>query len=355
MGYVRGILLLGLLAPFLSAQTKAPVGVILSHPDWPQPRVSDVDSVEHILAAVDAVISGPGKSPRDWDRLRSLFVPDARLIPVRVVRGTPNPHTAPATDLLYFSLDDYVTRVGPQMAAQDFYEKVTHVEVQEYGNIVQVFSTFESRHELADKEPFDRGIDSVQLLKDSGRYWIVDLFYNTRLTDQPIPVRYLPVSGNDTRKVNQNLTGDWVGQLEYRDFQTNERVFLPTWLTMTPSADGHSVTLAYTYDDGPGKVVREESTLMILADAASATLTSSGDHTSETYAVAGLEEFVKSNRGTLTLTGPGRENNKPVDVKMTVTLKRNLFTLVKETRPTGAGEYKFQDGYTFTRASVPKS
>jgi hypothetical protein len=186
MGHLRTVLTLALLSPVVLAQNKPPVGVILSHPDWPQPRVSDVDSVEHILAAVDAVISGPGKTPRDWDRFRSLFVPDARLIPVRIVPGTPNPHTAPATDVLYFSLDDYVTRIGPQMAARDFYEKVTHIEVQEYGNIVQVFSTFESRHELADKEPFDRGIDSVQLLKDSGRYWIVDLFYNTRLTDQAI-------------------------------------------------------------------------------------------------------------------------------------------------------------------------
>src|SRR5262252_429661 len=55
------------------------------------------------------------------------------------------------------------------------------------------------------------------------------------------------------------LLGDWVGQLEYRDFSSNERVFLPTWLRVTPGADGKAVQFAYTYDDGPNKTVHELS------------------------------------------------------------------------------------------------
>ncbi len=47
----------------------------------PEARPADVESIEAILHAVYDVISGDAGEPRDWDRMRSLFVPGARLIP----------------------------------------------------------------------------------------------------------------------------------------------------------------------------------------------------------------------------------------------------------------------------------
>src|ERR1051325_6661987 len=47
---------------------------------------SDVDSIDHIIAAVYDVISGPAGQKREWDRMRSLFVPGARLMPPSPVR-----------------------------------------------------------------------------------------------------------------------------------------------------------------------------------------------------------------------------------------------------------------------------
>lgn len=41
---------------------------------------ADVGSKEAIVAAVYDVISGPVGEARDWDRFRSLFIPEARLI-----------------------------------------------------------------------------------------------------------------------------------------------------------------------------------------------------------------------------------------------------------------------------------
>ena len=152
--------------------------------------------------------------------------------------------------------------------------------------------------------------------------------------------------------LNTNFNGRWVGVLEYRDFQTDEQVFLPTWLTLTPGADGLSVNLGYVYDDGPTKTVRESSTLKFAPDAGKATLGSDRDKTSETYAVEGLADFVKLGRGKLLLTGKGTENDKPVDVRITLTLRRNLYTFRKETRRPGE-EFKFRDAYTFTRAEAP--
>jgi hypothetical protein len=149
---------------------------------------------------------------------------------------------------------------------------------------------------------------------------------------------------------NTNFKGHWVGVLEYRDYQTNQRVFLPTWLTLTPSPDGTSITLSYIYDDGPTKTVRDTSTLTLAPATNKATL--ADDKTSETYDVAGYPEFTKLGRGVLILTGKGTENNKPVDVRITLTLRRNLYTYQKETRLAGE-EFKFRDAYTFTRAEPP--
>jgi hypothetical protein len=169
-------------------------GAITSHPGWPQPRTSDVDSVDHILAALYDVISGPAHQPRDWNRMRSLFVPDARLIPTRIVPGTPDPKTSPATDVVFLTIDDYIARSAPRMEAEGFVEHGVHNEIAQFGNIVSVFSTYESRHSAGDAAPFARGINSIQMLKDGGRYWLVDVYWDSERPGTPIPVKYLPPS-----------------------------------------------------------------------------------------------------------------------------------------------------------------
>ena len=49
-----------------------------------------------------------------------------------------------------------------------------------------------------------------------------------------------------------------------------------------------------------------------------------------------------------TLAGSGKENDKPVEVRITITVERNLYQFKKETRQPGQ-EFAFRDGYTFTR------
>ncbi len=154
------------------------------------------------------------------------------------------------------------------------------------------------------------------------------------------------------KDLNANFVGKWTGQLEYRDFQSNAQTFLPTWLTIVEAPDQKSLQFSYIYDDGPTKTVRELMTVTLDPSTAKITFTSDRDHSSDTYAVQGLDEFAKLGRGTLTLTGPGKENDKPVDVRITLTLRRNLYTFRKETRHQGE-DYKFRDAYTFTRAEPP--
>ena len=214
--YARLLLATLLLTTVSFAQTPPPSGAILSTPNYPQASPADVDSIDHILAALYDVISGPAHQPRNWQRMRSLFVPGARLIPTRAVPGTPDPHTAPATDVLFLTIDDYIARSSSRMETDGFYERATHNETVQYGAIAHIFSTYESRHAPADPTPFARGINSIQLLKDGGRYWIVDVYWDAETPDHPLPARYLPgaLSSTASTSLNQYFTGEWVGQLQ---------------------------------------------------------------------------------------------------------------------------------------------
>src|SRR6476619_4934330 len=66
------------------AQTPSPTPPPTATPSpaaIPPANPADVATMDSIIAAVYDVISGPAKTPRNWDRFRSLFVPGARLIP----------------------------------------------------------------------------------------------------------------------------------------------------------------------------------------------------------------------------------------------------------------------------------
>jgi hypothetical protein len=172
--------------PAAPAPARAPVtGSIAGHSGWPVAKPEDVKSPEDIVNAVYNVISGGKGQARDWDRMRSLFVPDARLIPSRA-------NGAGHSDVVFLTVDGYIERGSGRMMSDGFFERSIHNEMQQFGNIVQVWSTYESRHNADDAAPFARGINSFQLLKDGDRYWVVNIFWDSESPTKPIPAKYLP-------------------------------------------------------------------------------------------------------------------------------------------------------------------
>ena len=115
---------------------------------------ADFGSIDAIITAVYDVISGEAGEERDWNRFRSLFDTEARLIP-----------TAPAQDEAEFSaqmwgVEDYIERAGPSLAASGFFEVESKRVMELFENIAHVFSTYESRR-TPDGEVFMRGINSI--------------------------------------------------------------------------------------------------------------------------------------------------------------------------------------------------
>ena len=148
---------------------------------------SDVASIDAIIAAAYDVISGPTSKKRDWDRERSLFIPGARLIPTAVEAGRNDVDLAP----LVLDVEGYIARVEPLFEKNGFYEREIARRVEHFGQIAHVWSTYESRHDPSDAEPFMRGINSIQLFNDGGRWWTLSIYWQHESARQPLPERYL--------------------------------------------------------------------------------------------------------------------------------------------------------------------
>ena len=150
----------------------------------PSANPADVASVDSIITAVYDVISGPAGKKREWDRMRSLFLPGARLIPTG-----PRPGGTYGSRVL--TVDEYIERSSGFFDKEGFYEKEVARATDQFGQIVHAFSTYESRHAPDEVKPFQRGINSIQLMNDGKRWWIVTIFWQGEDEKTPLPEKYL--------------------------------------------------------------------------------------------------------------------------------------------------------------------
>jgi hypothetical protein len=149
--------------------------------------LADVSSIGGIINAAYEGISGPAGKKRDWDRQRSLFLPGARLIPTAMAAGGKGDDLAPQ----FLDVEGFIARVEPYFQENGFYEKEIARQTEQVGNIAHAWSTYESRHNAGDPEPFMRGINSIQLFHDGTRWWIVNIYWQHESADSPIPAKYL--------------------------------------------------------------------------------------------------------------------------------------------------------------------
>jgi hypothetical protein len=151
---------------------------------------ADVASIDAIITAAYDGISGPAGKKRDWDRERSLYIPGARLIPTAMKAGADqNEDVDLAPHIL--DVDAFIARIEPFFEKSGFYEKEIARRIEQFGQIAHVWSTYESRYNENDPEPFMRGINSIQLFNDGNRWWIVSIYWQQESAEQPIPEKYL--------------------------------------------------------------------------------------------------------------------------------------------------------------------
>jgi hypothetical protein len=160
-------------APLPAQQTAAPAA-----------DPADVASIEAIVTALYDVISGPAERPRDWDRFRSLFLPGARLLYSQTNR-------AGEEQLHPMTVEDFIRIVTPVYArGGGFWERDVAHRIDRFGNVAHVFTSYETRP-AADGPVVARGINSVQLVRHQGRWWVANIAWDTERPGNPIPPEYL--------------------------------------------------------------------------------------------------------------------------------------------------------------------
>jgi hypothetical protein len=155
-------------------------------------------------------------------------------------------------------------------------------------------------------------------------------------------------------ELNHAMSGQWTGVLEYRDYSdpatSTKRVFLPTWLTITPTAAG--LSRHFVYDDGPGKTINETDIVSI--DVANNTYAENdAGKPAQIEHVTGYATL-KTGRGDLVLTGIGIDDDRPTETRTMLIIRRNLISWILEVRPANSTEpFAFRHRFTFTRAQIP--
>lgn len=147
-------------------------------------READVTTVDSVVAALYASISGPVGEPRQWDRLASLFHHEGRLIPTACdVDGRCVAH--PATP------QDYRRTADVFMVFEGFREREVARRTMRFGNVAQVWSTYESfrRSVLL---PFTRGVNAITLTWDGRRWWVMSVTWDEERRGLALPGEYLP-------------------------------------------------------------------------------------------------------------------------------------------------------------------
>jgi hypothetical protein len=187
-----GALLMGgarLTASSESAQPGLPTGhpsvSLPSKPAAAPALPDDVATIDGIVDAYYAAVSGPKGQPRDWGRFLSLFMPEARFIVSRTVDEEVVP--------LALTPDEFVKSNNTYFERGGYFESDIHRQTTAFGHIAQVFSTYESKRSLAQADAYARGINSFQLMNTGDRWWITTVMWDSENIDtNPIPQEFLP-------------------------------------------------------------------------------------------------------------------------------------------------------------------
>ena len=174
----RLLLILALAAvPFTSA--------IHAQSDEPQlatvPACPSTATTDQLVAAIDAAISGPANKDRTC--FRQLFLPDARLIPIRIAAdATATPRILTVQDWI-----DAVAKRGNTILI----EKQLNVKTETWAHLAHLWSTYETKIGEGPKAG-DRGINSIQAVYDGKQWHIQEIVWQAETPADPVPAKYLP-------------------------------------------------------------------------------------------------------------------------------------------------------------------
>jgi hypothetical protein len=124
---------------------------------------------DEIGPALYACISGAARAPRDWARFRTLFAPEARLMPLAAGPDGIRPEV--------LDVEGFVASRAPLLAAVAFWEVEVDRRVDVWRSAAHVLSFYESRRDR-DGAAFLTGANSIQLYRRNGLWRIVSMLWD---------------------------------------------------------------------------------------------------------------------------------------------------------------------------------
>jgi hypothetical protein len=136
-------------------------------------NAADLAAIDQAITGVYQVISGPPGHKRDFDKMRSLFAPNATLkaIGPKGLRGG--------------SLDDYIARNKEVLEREGFTERELGRRVELWGNLATAWSSYDGR--TANGSFHERGINSFQLVKVDGKWLVASILWQEETPAFPLP------------------------------------------------------------------------------------------------------------------------------------------------------------------------
>ena len=148
------------------------------------PRPQDVATMDGIISAFYDVVSGPAGQPRQWSRDSTLYVPGVLFISTDMGKDGKPYHQI-------MSHQQFVDKYNASVVSEGFYEQEIHRVTTRYGTIAHVMSTYVMRR-TANGPLIGRGVNSLELFYDKGRWWIVCDLWDEERSGNPLPKELLP-------------------------------------------------------------------------------------------------------------------------------------------------------------------
>lgn len=116
----------------------------------------------------------------DWEQVRTLFLPQAVIV-LRVSKDASN-----AFDVQGW-IDDFVAwNEKARVKERGFSERIVVMKPRVFRDIANIFVLYEAALADSDKPP-TRGVDSIELVKKDGRWWIAAITNDLVNAEHPVP------------------------------------------------------------------------------------------------------------------------------------------------------------------------
>jgi hypothetical protein len=145
------------------------------------PKCPSTATLDQLITAIDAAVTGPANKDRTC--FRDLFLPDARLIPIRIAKdGTATP--------VILNVDGWISAAAKR-GDTVLTEHQLKVKTETWAHVAHLWSTYETKIGTDDK-PADRGINSIQAIFDGKRWQVIEITWQAETPTDPVPAKYLP-------------------------------------------------------------------------------------------------------------------------------------------------------------------